>query len=321
MLRIPGLIDIGTEITSGNWYAVSRKAVKSAYTTLIAAPSDEEVYSEKSQFNDSLEDVSRKSLCDYAKMGLITPENIRSITDWAEEVPAAFVNFAAFREAGSFAQMNLLTRLFSRWPEKKPICVLGGESQIGSAIFMAQVHHRRIHVCSVTTRAELELIDEARQSGIAVTCDIHPLSLLLSAEDPSKTQSPLKRMGTEDDRQALWQHFKNIDCFSSSGYSPQTPEYGAGLSMMLPLLLSMRNSEMLTTEDILLRCCVNPARLFGIRFDPQTVVEIDDTLPTDDPDEKNFVRSVRLHGQLVYTAEGFVPENPFIPFSSFRIRG
>ena len=91
--------------------------------------------------------------------------------------------------------------------------------------------------------------------------------------------------------------------------------------MMLPLLLSMRNSEMLTTEDILLRCCVNPARLFGIRFDPQTVVEIDDTLPTDDPDEKNFVRSVRLHGQLVYTAEGFVPENPFIPFSSFRIRG
>ena len=321
MLRIPGFIDIGTEISGGNWKTISRRAVKNGYVSLIAAPSDNEVFSEKAQFTEALEEASRDAVCDYAKFGMITPENIRSMEDWADEVPAALVNFPAFREADTFAQMNLLTRLFSRWPVQKPICVMGGESQIGSAIFMAQVHQRKVHVCSVTTRAELEMIDEARQSGIAVTCDVHPLSLMLSAEDPAKAKGPLRRMGTEDDRQALWQHIRNIDCFSTSGLTFSAGNNGAGFNTMLPLLLSMRNSEMLTTEDILLRCCVNPARLFGIRLDPQTVVEIDDSLPVDGQEKQNFVRSVRLHGQLVYTAEGFVPRNPFKPFQTSRILG
>ena len=99
MLRIPGFIDIGTEISGGNWKTISRRAVKNGYVSLIAAPSDNEVYSEKAQFTGALEDASRNAVCDYAKLGLITPENIRTVEEWADEVPAALVNFPAFRVA------------------------------------------------------------------------------------------------------------------------------------------------------------------------------------------------------------------------------
>lgn len=321
MLRFPGLIDIGIQIRSGKWQTITQTAVQSGYTALIAAPASGEIFSEEADVAGSLREPSQHAVCDYAKLGLITPENIRSINDWAEEVPGAIVDFPAFREAGTFAQMNLLTRLFSRWPAEKPICVRGEESQIGSAIFMAQVHQRKVHVCSVVTRSEMEMISEAKQNGIRVTCDVHPLSLLLSAETSGSSAGPLKRMGSEDDRQALWHHFSEIDCFSSSGMPDPVNDRGLGLSMMLPLLLSMRKSEMITLEDILRRCCLNPARLFGIELDPSTVVEIDDTRPTTDPNTRDLVRRVRIHGEEVYNADDLLEKPSGASVNSRRIRG
>lgn len=300
MIRFPGFIDICTNIPAGKWDTVSRTAVRSGYTSLIASPLSEEIFTEKPDVIRAMAEPDTDAVCDYAKMALITPENIRTIEDWSAEVPAALIDFSLFESAGSFAQMNMLSRLFNRWPAEKPICVRGNENQIGSAVFMGQVHRRKVHICSVTTRAEIELVNEAKQAGLPVTCDIHPLSLLFSSETPNYPGF-LKKIGTEDDRQALWSHFSEIDCFSSAGFADPRGDETTALSMMLPLLLSMRNSKMLTEEDIIRRCCVNPMRLFGIRPDPTTVVEAEgsDGVSGTGP----FIRSVKLRGTIVYSAE------------------
>ena len=47
MIRFPGFIDICTNIPSGKWDAVSRTAVRSGYTSLIASPLSEEIFTEK----------------------------------------------------------------------------------------------------------------------------------------------------------------------------------------------------------------------------------------------------------------------------------
>ena len=47
MLRIPGFIDIGTDISGGSWQSVSNAALRGGYTSLIAAPVAEKVYTEK----------------------------------------------------------------------------------------------------------------------------------------------------------------------------------------------------------------------------------------------------------------------------------
>ena len=265
MWRFPGFIDICTDVSCGSWESISNTALRSGYTSLIAAPTAERVYTQKADVLQALDEPSRTAVCDYAKLAFITPENIQTIDDWADEVPGALLDFSVFSEMGGFVQMNLLSRLFNRWPAELPICVRGTENQIGSAIFMAQVHSRKMHVCSVVSKAEIEMVDEAKRDGLSVTCDVHPLSLLFSCE-PGSDPGMLKRMGTEEDRQALWQHFDAIDCFSSAGYISPRGKNGEALSIMTPLLFSMRNAEMLTDEDILLRCCLNPAKLFGIRL-------------------------------------------------------
>ncbi len=316
MLRIPGFIDIGTEVTDGNWQAVTRAALRSGYTALLAAPVTERVYTEKADVLRALDEPSHTSLCDYAKMAVITPENIRTVEEWAAEVPAALVDFSVFEDADSFVRMNLLSRVFNRWPAEIPICVRGDENQIGSAVFMAQVHSKKIHVCSVVTRPEIEIISEAKSDGLSVTCDIHPLSLLFSSEARGSA-GMLKRLGTEEDRLALWQHFADIDCFSSAGYISPTGNTGEALSVMMPLLFSMRNAEMLSDEDILRRCCLNPSKIFGIGLDPGTLIELDEAGIISGHTAHSGVKVVRLHGQAF-------PENPADseqPVISRRIRG
>ena len=89
MLRIPGFIDIGTDISGGSWRPISAAALRGGYTSLLAAPVAEKVYTEKADVLAALDEPSRSAACDYAKLALITPENIRTVGDWADEVPAA----------------------------------------------------------------------------------------------------------------------------------------------------------------------------------------------------------------------------------------
>ena len=298
MLRVPGFIDIGTEISDGNWQKVSDRALRSGYTSLLAVSGGGRVYTQKADVYLALEEPSQTAVCDYANLAVITPDNIQTINDWADEVPAAFVDFSIFENAGSFAKMQMLSRLFNRWPTEKPICVRGNEDQIGSAIFMGQVHNRKIHICSVTGRSEIEMITEAKQNGIRITCDIHPLSLLFSSESAGSA-GMMKKLGTEDDRLSLWQHFSGIDCFSSAGYIGSRGNNGDALSVMMPLLFSMLNAEMITKEDILLRCCLNPARIFGITLDRETVIEIDENEIISGHAGHTGVRLIKVHGQAV----------------------
>ncbi len=317
MLRLPGFIDIGTEIAEGSWHTVSDRALRSGYTSLLAVSGADKVYTQKADVLLALEEPARSAVCDYANLAVITPDNIQTINDWADEVPAAFVDFSIFENAGSFAKMQMLSRLFNRWPTEKPICVRGNEDQIGSAIFMGQVHNRKVHICSVTTQAEMEMIDEAKQNGIRITCDIHPLSLLFSSESAGSA-GMMKKIGTESDRLSLWQHFQSIDCFSSAGYVSSRGDKGDALSVMMPLLFSMMNAEMITKEDILLRCCLNPAKIFGITLDRETVIEIDENEIISGHAEHTGVRVLKVHGKAYFQADALETPNRIM---ASRIKG
>ncbi len=316
MLRVPGFIDICTEIPNGSWQEVSNQALRSGYTSLLAVPSTDRLITQKRDVYLALEEPARSAVCDYASLAAVTPDNIQTINDWADEVPAAYVDFSIFEGAGSFAKMQMLSRLFNRWPTEKPICVRGNEDQIGSAIFMGQVNNRKVHICSVTSRGEIEMIAEAKTNGVRITCDIHPLSLLFSCES-GRSVGMMKKIGTEDDRVSLWQSLKFIDCFSSAGYISSRGNSGDALSVMMPLLFSMLKSEMLTKEDILLRCCLNPAKIFGIPLDRGTVIEIDEDEIISGHAEHCGVRIIKLHGEA-FPSGSQAAQNP-VPAS--RIRG
>ena len=74
-----------------------------------------------------------------------------------------------------------------------------------------------------------------------------------------------------------------------------------GISTILPLLLSMYNSEMLTANDITARCAVNPAKIFGIALDENTFIEVDETQAAAGAKSGSLVRSVTLRGEMIYS--------------------
>lgn len=318
MLRFPGFIDICSDIPVGSWKTYSEAAVRSGYTALLAAPNAEDIYTQGQDAVKALQEAKSESACDYAKIALVTPENIRSIDEWESKIPAVLVDFSMLSSFSAFSRMNMLSRLFHRWSAEKPICVRGSEDQIGSVIFMGQTHGRSVHVCSVTTRSEIELIAEARSANLPVTCGTHPLALLLSTETQNAPKL-FSHMGSEDDRLALWQHLDIIDCFSSAGYISPRGISSDGISTILPLLLSMYNSEMLTADDITARCSANPAKIFGITLDDNTFIEADEAQAAAGVKSGRLVRSVTLRGQMIYSDAADTVSRCAVPIQGSRI--
>ncbi len=74
-----------------------------------------------------------------------------------------------------------------------------------------------------------------------------------------------------------------IDCVESD-HAPHTkeekegdtPPYGVpGLETTLPLLLTAVAQKKLTIEEVIRLCHTNPARIFKIKTDPKTKIEVD----------------------------------------------
>ena len=301
-MRFPGFIDICTAIPTGGWRRTTTQALRSGYSTLIsAAPQEESLCLSREDLRNSYTEPEKDASCDYAKLPLITPENVHTIEEWAEEVPGAFLDMNAMSGIGSFSQMNMLSRLFNRWPEEKPICVRGNENQIGSAVFMAQVHNKKVHVNNVTSRPVIEMIHEVKETGTQVTCDVTPLALVLSNSQPQAALI-LRQPGSEEDRRALWDHIQDIDCFSTYGVLRGPGADQDPFSAILPILLTMLKSEMLTAEDIVRKCCLNGAKLFGIKPNLSNYVEVNEN---NTGMRGPLVKQVSFHGRILNPEEGF----------------
>jgi len=59
---------------------------------------------------------------------------------------------------------------------------------------------------------------------------------------------------------------------------PKAPFGVPGLETTLPLLLTAVHERRIVIDDILRLCHINPAKIFGIRTNPQTFIEIDTNL-------------------------------------------
>jgi carbamoyl-phosphate synthase/aspartate carbamoyltransferase/dihydroorotase len=173
------------------------------------------------------------------------------------------------------------------WPPDRPV-VAHAEGRTAAAIILAaSLASRPIHICHVSTRAEIELIGRAKEAGIDVTCKVAPHHLMLSEKDvPSigdgraAVRPPL---GTEDDRGALWEHLGYIDCFATD-HAPhlaaekdaeEPPPGFPGLETALPLMLTAVHDGLLTLDDVIERMHTRPNAIFGLVADESTYVDVD----------------------------------------------
>jgi carbamoyl-phosphate synthase/aspartate carbamoyltransferase/dihydroorotase len=149
---------------------------------------------------------------------------------------------------------------------------------------------RSVHFCHISERVEIELIRDAKERGLPVTCEVAPHHLYLTEDDIPRLQGlgimkpPLKRKVDVD---ALWANFDVIDVIATD-HAPHTlaekqgdnPAFGVpGLETSLPLMLTAVHEGKLTLDRMVDLMHTTPARILRLQPQPDTFIEVDTTHP------------------------------------------
>lgn len=221
-------------------------------------------------------------------------------------------------------ELDAIRDIILAWPAHKPLCVHAEDRTLAMVLGLLPSVGRGVHFCHVSEKVEIELIRDAKERGLPVTCEVAPHHLYLTEDDLPRLggygvmKPPLKR-GRDVD--ALWTNLDVIDMIATD-HAPHTreekegdlPAFGVpGLETSLPLMLTAVHSGKLTLDRLVEMMHAAPARVFRVPTQPDTYIEIDanrrwriseDNLqtrcgwtPFDGMDVVGAVKSVVLRGQ------------------------
>lgn len=182
-----------------------------------------------------------------------------------------------------------LATIFSRWPKKSPIMVHAEGETFERAIDMARETGQRLHLCHMSLASEMQMVIDAKNEGLPVTCEVSAHHLFLTEDDARhlpRGQGMMKPpLATKEDRQSLWEHIDAIDILASDHaphakeekdeFTEETGPYGVtGLETTLPLMLTAVQEGRISMEKLVDMIAVKPRQIFGLRADSQTRTEV-----------------------------------------------
>ncbi|KAK9467797.1 hypothetical protein V1512DRAFT_246548 [Lipomyces arxii] len=282
-VTIPGLINIAAFIPgltvkdSPDFEQVSKLSVASGFSMLRMMPIGVDI---------ALTDVRALAIadgnadghayCDFNFSVAATATNSQQLSQLTLKVGSLFIPFNNF--SGNINKVAVATEHFKVWPSSKPIVTDARTTDLASILLLASLHSRAVHITSVTTKDDIDLIALSKEKGLSVTCDVAVYSLFLSQDDYPECYS----LPTKEDQEALWSYLSIIDCFTV-GTLPSQLAFalghkvvpGLGIEDTLPLLLTAVAEGRLTLEDIVAKMSTNPKIIFELHEQPNTQVEVE----------------------------------------------
>ncbi len=307
-LVLPGLIDSHVHFREPgathkeDFLTGTLAALAGGVTTILDMPNTQPPIVSRERLTEKAALASRKAVVDFGFYLGATEDNVEEALAASDSVVALKVYMGSSTGSLLVTEFAPLYRHFSTFPLHKPIVVHAEDEQalkyfgslhqkdhnqarpavsaqiaVSRALAIAEKTGRALHIAHTTTARELELIREAKQKDVRVTCEVTPLHLFLNEDDQhrlgnfGKVNPPLR---AESDRQALWEYFDVIDTIATD-HAPhmraekmqpyeQAPSGMPGVQTMLPLLLTAASEGKVTLNEIVKRCAVNPARIFGL---------------------------------------------------------
>ena len=114
---------------------------------------------------------------------------------------------------------------FESCPRDIPLCVHAEGHTMGSAILLAEMFNRHLHVCHVSTKDEIELIKLAKSRNVKITCEVCPHHLFLTKDQLAEKggccggivgrKEVRPRLAEKADQNALWENLDVVDCFAT----------------------------------------------------------------------------------------------------------
>jgi carbamoyl-phosphate synthase/aspartate carbamoyltransferase len=318
---LPGLVNVAafvTDLTNAGSTALQEAAkasLSAGFTTSIFLPiSAQNLIGDRASLSQAQANAaSSKTMGNYAFALTASASNVHAL-DEEMQADVKYL-FLAFRGQNSAISVADAAAHFAAWPKEKVIVTDAEGSDLASALLLASLHGRSLHVTGVRNKNDLMLISLSKARQLQVTCDVPVYALFFSREQfPTSTVLP-----TQQDQDVFWQHLKDIDVLSvgAAPYDVELESEGSssiacGLEESLPLLLNAVAERRLTLEDISMRLHDNPVAIFGLPDQTNTHVEV--TLGRQSPFRKSdgswsplrgrrvsgFVHRVIVHDQTVF---------------------
>lgn len=309
LLVLPGFIDSHVHFRDPgatqkeDFLSGTRAALAGGVTTILDMPNTQPSTVNQDHLIAKAALAASKAVIDYGLYLGATDTNVEEVASLASEVAALKLYMGSSTGSLLVTEFSPIYRHFSTFPRYKPIVVHAEDEQslkyfgsLGStdhnqsrppvsaqialsrALAIAEKTGRVLHIAHVTTERELDLIQESKQKGVHVTCEVTPLHLFLNEHDQQrlgnfgKVNPPLR---SEKDQRALWRYLDTIDTIATD-HAPHTreeknqpyeqaPSGMPGVQTMLPLLLTAASEGKIRLEQIVQRCVAHPARIFGLQ--------------------------------------------------------
>ena len=319
--RLPGLIDVHVHLREPgathkeDWDSGTSAALAGGFTTVLAMPNTDPAIMDEGSLQTSLEAAAAKARCDYAQYLGGGVYNAESAAALADQVAGLKLYLDQTYGDLKLAQISDWMPHFANWPAASPLAVHAEGRTLATAILLAALYERPLHLCHVSRREEILLIRAAKERGLPVTCEVTPHHLFLCEDDipdlGAGRAEVRPRLATRNDQEALWANLDVIDCFASD-HAPHTlsekdgedpPPGYPGLETTLPLLLTAVSEGRLTLEELVTRLQVNPQRIFNLPEQPETHIEVD------------------LEASYELRAAGQFTRCGWTPFEGWRARG
>ncbi|KAI0132178.1 hypothetical protein BJ170DRAFT_234109 [Xylariales sp. AK1849] len=270
---VPGIISTG----SHDLQAVTKASIAAGFSMIRVMPLGVEgSVTDAKTLKLAQQNSKRGGYCDYNFSVSATSDNADQISHVTSDVGSLFIPFNHLSD--NISKVAAVMAHFDSWPTHKPILTDAKTTDLGSILLLASLHSRRIHVTSVTSEADIVLIEMSKKKGLNVTCDVSIYSLYLSRQDYPECQS----LPTPKDQEALWGHISTIDVFSVGSLPYQLSQGrqskidpSVGIADALPLLLTSVTEGRLTIDDIRTRLYDNPKEIFELHEQVGTSVEVE----------------------------------------------
>lgn len=313
-LRLPGLVDVHVHLRvpggehKEDFATGTAAALAGGITTVLGMPNTSPPLTTPAALETARREAAAGARCDVGLFAGASPEDVDLLPALAPHSVALKIYLNDTFGPLRVDDLPTLRACFFTWPQNKVIAMHAERQSVAVGIALAAIFERPVHFCHVSRREEMELIADAKVSGLPVTCEVTPHHLFLSQEDaarlgPRGNMRPV--LGTPDDVAALWEHVEGgtVDCIATDHaphtlqekYSGEPPPGVPGLETSLPLMLTALEEGRLTEERLVALMATNPRRIYGLPEQEETYVEA------------TVGRAMTLDDEMVHSKCGWTP--------------
>jgi len=292
MIRLPGLIDLHVHLRDPgqtekeDFFTGTSAALAGGFTTVLDMPNNKIPIITLDLLKEKIKEAKKKTVCNIGFYAGTIGNNLEQLSLMEPYIFGLKLYFN--QTTGNFIiDKKNLKKIFLSWKSNKPILVHAEEDALTNVLKVAVETRKKLHICHVSNQAQLSLIIKAKEKKIAVTCGVTPHHLFLTEKDIKSLKSfglmkPF--LGLKTDQNFLWKNLKYVDVIESD-HAPHTisekksdhPPFGVpGLETTLPLLLTAVSEKKLSINRLIELCFENPKKIFDIKTDKNTWVEVDD---------------------------------------------